>query len=63
MKKQNISEFNCDKLNSAPVVENSASAILDVSREESDLFQQDIRKNMKESRRVQMFNSMKLGGG
>jgi len=38
-----ISEFfACDKLVSPSAVKNSASAMLDVSREESDLFQQDV---------------------
>jgi len=34
--------FPYDKLDSPSVMENSASAMLDVSREESDLFQQNL---------------------
>jgi len=37
-KNKKISEFACDKLSSPPVVENSASAMLKVRGEESDLF-------------------------
>jgi len=37
-KTKKISEFACDKLSSPPVVENSASAMLKVRGEESDLF-------------------------
>jgi len=44
-KKQKINAFFiCDKLDSPSVVENTASAMHDVSREESDLFQEDVCK-------------------
>jgi len=47
-KKQKISEFfACDKLYSPSVAENSTSAMLDVSREESDLFQQGVNAKAK----------------
>jgi len=41
-KKKSQCNFACDKLDSPSAIENSASAMHDVSREESDLSQQDV---------------------
>jgi len=40
-KQKKQDNFACDIFDSPSVVENRAPAMLDVSREESDLFQQD----------------------
>ena len=57
--------FAFDKLNSPSVVENSASEMLDVSDEESDLFQQDVNAKGKyeEKQKKANVNSIKFGGG
>jgi len=57
-KKTKISEFfACDQLDYYPsVVENSGSAMLDVSHEESDLFLQDVMAKEKYKREQKTTN-------